>query len=69
MTAGERAVWIAVYAASWHASGAHPIGQVTDTDRAARCAQQAGRAVDALRTVAGRADLPLSSIEAAEVLR
>lgn len=56
MTPAERAVWIAVYAASWHAPGAYPIGHVGDVDRARWSVKQASRAVDALRGVAERDD-------------
>lgn len=51
MTDGERAVWIAVYAASWHESTGQEIGVVLDESRARWCARQATKALDALRGI------------------
>jgi len=53
MTPGERSLWRAVYAASWHQSTGSPAwGVVGDGERAAWCAKQAGRALEALRMFA-----------------
>lgn len=50
MTAGERDLWRAIYAASWHTSSGHyGIGKVHDADRALWSARQADRALRALR--------------------
>jgi len=50
MTPGERSLWLAVYAASWHVSTGRPhLGHFTDEDRARWCAQQASKALEALR--------------------
>jgi hypothetical protein len=53
MTPGERSLWRAVYAASWHQSTGAPMGAVTDEMRAEWCAQQATRAVNALTKLYG----------------
>lgn len=54
MSAGERDLWISVYAASWHATGARvDPGPVRDEERARWCALQAARAVAALRAIGG----------------
>lgn len=68
MTAGERSLWLAVYAASWHVTMGGPVGAPTDWDRARWCAGQASRAVDALKAVTVEASTPIRG-EAAEVLR
>jgi hypothetical protein len=48
MTAGENALWIAVYASSWHVSiGRLSPGSVTDDERARWCMAQADRALKA----------------------
>jgi len=52
MTTGERALWLAVFGASWHQSTGAPMGVVTDLDRARWCATQASRALEALRMFA-----------------
>jgi hypothetical protein len=51
VTAGERALWIAVYAASWHQPTCRPSpGVVTDDERARWCMAQADRAVNSSRS-------------------
>lgn len=57
MTPQERDVWIAVYAASWHAprNPARDTTEVDDDSRADWAVRQATRAVAALRVVCGRA--------------
>jgi hypothetical protein len=49
MTPGERSLWRAVYAASWHQSTGAPMGKVEDCERARWCATQADRALEAAR--------------------
>lgn len=51
MTPGERSLWLAVYAASWHQPTCGPIGVVSDEDRARWCMAQADRCVNASRAV------------------
>jgi hypothetical protein len=51
MTPGERALWLAVFAASWHQSTGGPMGRVSDESRALFCMAQADRAVNAARRV------------------
>jgi hypothetical protein len=70
MTPGERSLWRAVYAASWHQSTGAPMGAVTDLDRARWCATQASRALEALRLFARIPAAPdfRAPAQAAEVL-
>lgn len=51
MTPGERALWIAVFGASWHQSTGGQMGKVSDDSRALFCMAQADRAVTAVRCV------------------
>ena len=69
MTEGERAIWRAVYAASWHQPICGGPGTVNDVDRARWCAMQACHALDALRVIADPAAHQRSSDHAIEVLR
>jgi hypothetical protein len=64
MTPGERALWLAVFGASWHQSTGNPSGHVDDGARAVRAMATADRAVNAVQ----RGDLSLSDY-AEEVLR
>jgi hypothetical protein len=68
MTPGERSLWCAVYAASWHQPTSAPMGAVTDDMRALWSATQAWRAVRALGAVAESATGVIRD-EAEEVLR
>lgn len=70
MTPGERAIWLAVFGASWHQSTGGPMGKVEDSDRARWCAMQAGRALEALRLFARIPAAPdfRAPAQAAEVL-
>lgn len=64
MTPGERSLWLAVYAASWHQPICRVVpGIVTDDERAIWCMAQADRCVNASRAV----DRRLSDV-AVEVL-
>jgi hypothetical protein len=68
MTPGERDLWRAADAASWHQSTGAPMGHVTDDMRALWSATQAWRAVRALGAVAESATGVIRD-EAEEVLR
>jgi len=64
MTAGERDLWRAVYAASWHGTGWRAaLGAVSDVERARWSAGQSDRAIESLRAIATEGSA------AAEVLR
>jgi hypothetical protein len=63
MTPGERALWLAVFGASWRQSTGGPMGLVTDEHRVMFCLAQADRAVAAVRA----ADVSVSE-NAEEVL-
>jgi hypothetical protein len=73
MTPGERAIWVALYAASWHQPSGSATGVmagvVADDDRARWCAQQANRGLAALKQIADPAARLLACDMAIEVLR
>ena len=57
MTPGELAVWRAVYAVAWCGpSHGAPVGHVTDGWRVGHAAEEADRAVAALRRAVGADD-------------
>lgn len=68
MTDGERTVWAAVYATSWHQSMGGVPGVVNDRERSRWACRQAERALDALRDV-GESSGPCGSQTVLEVLR
>lgn len=68
MTQSEKAVWIAVYAASWHKTVGGEPGLVSDEDRARYAARQAGMALRALKAIATHESRLNSSDQAIEVL-
>ena len=66
MTDGERAIWAAAYAASWHQSMGRGIyGTPTDVDRAKWCAEQADDALHSIK----RAAMNFELVIAKEVLK
>jgi hypothetical protein len=69
MTEPERSAWLALYAAAWFQPTGGDLGWVRDDERARWCAQQANRALAALKEIATPEARLHSSDAACEVLR
>jgi hypothetical protein len=68
MTPGERALWLAVFGASWHQSTGGPMGHMIDARRCEWCVAQADRAVAAMMALISDLQATETGARLAEVL-